>query len=251
MKILFCTYVTNNEWKKECAEPLMRSFKYFHPTIDFKIFEGNQVNGVFDKSDQNRNIRLLKPSLGKQIREQGKKIVLLDADQVILAPLTELIESEWELSGVRSNDDFGVSRPCGAFCTPKISWKQYLNCGLCGVGNYKAWDEWDHLNRTHNPHMGDAEQGCWNELFYCGKYQTKLLDPVDSTVIYGTAANFAHWNSLSFKDNKVILNITGIEKRVKILHRAGVGHIGSPQDKFHKSFFSDKNVYNFIKEISK
>jgi len=237
MNILFATYITDIGWKEHCALPLERSFHYFHPDIPFKIIEGNEVNNLFCKDDVNRNIRFSKPLLGKKLFKDYDRIILMDADQLVTGPLTELIDSQWELAGVRSNDDQGRSRPLGAFCTPKIPWERYLNCGLCGVGKPSAWDKWDYLNRNHNPHMEDAEQGTWNELFYSGEYQTKLLDPVDQNIIYGVAANSAHWNSLYIEDNKIMLNLTGTPKWVKVLHRAGVGGIGAPYNKFEDSRF--------------
>lgn len=244
--IIFATYVTNDNWKQDCAEPLMRSFKHFHPEIPFKIFEGNEVNNVV-ASDGNQNIRFLKPSLGKRLCNDYKKVILLDADQLIVGPLTELINSEWEVAGVRSNDDLGRSLPLGAFCTPKIKWEEYLNCGLCGIANAKAWNQWEHFNKTTSPHMGDAEQGTWNEVFHSGKYNKKLLDPVDGNFIYGTAANSAHWGSLRMDEDKVILNLTGKPKWVKVLHRAGCGHIGNSCGKF--SFDFEANVANYIQRI--
>jgi hypothetical protein len=244
--IIFATYITYDSWKRECAEPLMRSFKYFHPEVPFKIFEGAEVNNVV-ADDQNQNIRFLKPSLGKRLRKDYRRVVLLDADQLVVGPLTELIDSEWDVAGVRSNDDLGRSLPLGAFCTPKIPWEEYLNCGLCGIADPNAWDQWERFNKTINPHMGDAEQGTWNEVFHSGGYRKNLLDPVGGDVIYGTAANSAHWGSLRVAEEKIILNLTGKAKWVKILHKAGCGHIGSPSGKF--SFDFDKKVIEYIERI--
>lgn len=247
--IVFATYVTNDDWKIKCAIPLRKSFKKFHKNLPFIIFQSNQVNNIFD-TNPNRNIRFSKPLLGKQLTDKYKKIILLDADQLIVGPLDELIEDNSDLAGVRSNDDGGMSIPCWAFETPKIPWQKYLNCGLCSVKNHNAFDLWDKLNRTITPYMKDAEQGTWNELFYSKQFTTTLLDPVNSSVIYGTAANSHHWNRLYIDDKeRIILNLTGIPKHVKILHRAGVGRIGSPDDKFRRNMFS-KEIANYLDRLT-
>jgi len=239
--IIFATYVTSQEWKNHCAEPLEKSFRKFHPDLEFRIFEGSEVNNIFD-GEPTKNIRFLKPSLGKRLKDEYEKVVLLDADQLIAGPLTELLEDNSGVAGIRSNDDNGVSLPCGHFQTPKIPWQIYLNCGLCAVSDHRVWDHWDKLNRTQAPHMNDAEQGLWNEVFYSGLYTKKLLDPVDSDIIYGTAANSHHWKKLYLHENKLMLNLAGKPKWIKILHRAGVGHIGPPENKFAD--------YNFTPEVA-
>jgi hypothetical protein len=237
--IIFATYVTDKEWLKHCAKPLERSFKFFHPNIPFKIFRPGQVNKIFCEKNETRNIRFSKPFLGEQLKDKYKKIVLLDADQLIVGPLTELLTDESELAGVRSNDDTGISLSCYSFETPKISWKEYLNCGLCSISNPEAWDVWKNLNNKHKPYMRDAEQGCWNELFHSKKFSATLLDPIDKDVIYGTAANFHLWNKLSLnKKDQIVFNFLGKTKQVKILHRAGSGGIGTPFDKFKRNLFS-------------
>ena len=246
-KIIFATYVTDNEWRTACAEPLMRSFKYFHPDIPFRIFEGDEVNNVFD-GEPTQNIRFLKPSLGKRLEKDYERVVLLDADQLIVGPLTELLEDNSGVAGVRSNDDNGVSLPCGAFCTPKIPWQEYFNCGLCAVKDHRVWDHWDQLNRSHPSHMNDAEQGQWNEVCFSGRYSRKVLDPVDGDVIYGTAANSHHWGQLYLDNDRIGLKLKDRAKWVKILHRAGVGHIGAPHNKFDDNYFKPE-VAEFLRKV--
>jgi len=246
--IIFATYVTDQRWMDYCAIPLQKSFLRFHPNIPFVIFQGDEVNNVFD-GEPTRNIRFLKPSLGKRLSPGYEKVVLMDADQLVVGPLTELLEDNSGVAGIRSNDDNGVSLPCGAFRTPKIPWQIYLNCGLCAVSDHRVWEHWDKLNRTQSPHMNDAEQGLWNEVFYSGQYTTKLLDPVDSGVIYGTAANSHHWRKLYLENDKIMLNLAGKPKWVKILHRAGVGHIGPPENKFSADNFNPA-VAEYIRKVS-
>ena len=254
LSTVVATYVTDSEWRKLCAEPLERSFKRFHPDIPFVILEGDDVNNVFN-SDPTQNIRFLKPFLGKKLRDQYERVILMDSDQMVVAPLTELFENEAEVAGVRSNDDNGVSLPMGAFHSPDIPWQEYLNCGLVSIAKYEAWDHWEKLNRGPGPHMNDAEQGHWNTLFHCGKYSKKLLDPVDSNIIYGTAANSHHWHKLYMEDGKVYLNLCGTPKHVKLLHRAGVGHIAHPsfQTASGYKFSADnfrRDVAKFVEEVA-
>ena len=245
--MIFLTYVTDQAWYDACAIPLQRSFHYFHPEIEFKIIGGGSVNQAFCE-DSNHNIRHAKPFILQPYVEEYGKVVILDADQLIVGPLTELLETDWELCGVRSNDDTGVSRPVGPFATSKIPWERYLNCGLCGIGNIEAIHLWQNYNKTMAPPMGDAEQGTWNEVFYSARWNSVLLDPVESDVIYGTSANYAHWRYMDYHDGKIWLDLTGQPKWVKILHKAGVGGIGSPKDKFHPNYFKPE-VWSFIQEI--
>lgn len=245
--MIVLTYVTDQTWYDACALPLKKSFHYFHPDLPFRIITGEEVQEVFC-ADQNHNIRHAKPFiLERYVREYGT-VILLDADQLIVGPLDELLNTDWELCGVRSNDDLGISRPVGEFSTPRIPWQQYLNCGLCGISSLSAIQLWQQYNKTLAPHMGDAEQGTWNEVFYSGQFNSVLLDPVDADVIYGTAANYAHWRYMDYREGKIWLDLINHPKWVKILHRAGVGGIGSPYDKFHSQFFKPE-VYAFIQKV--
>lgn len=249
-EVVVATFVTDDQWEEVYARPLERSFKYFHPDIPFVILRGSDINNLFDSNDATRNIRFSKPLMGKKLAIDYKLVVLLDADQLILAPLTELFEDKsFELAGVRSNDDNGVSLPVGAFKTPKISWQQYLNCGLVAVRNPNAWDDWDRLNRTQPPYMNDAEQGLWNEVFYSKKYKTKLLDPITEPVIFGTAANRAHWSKLYMADGYITLKLKDVPRHVKILHKAGVGHIAEPRPAFVAENFQQP-VFEYIQRVT-
>jgi hypothetical protein len=241
------TYVTDQAWYDTCALPLQKTFHYFHPDQPFDIITGEKVKDVFSDSD-NHNIRHVKPFILQEYVEQYQRVVIFDADQLVVGPLTELFMLDWELCGVRSNDDLGISRPLGAFATPKISWQNYLNCGLSGVGSMDAIRLWQQYNKTMTTHMNDAEQGTWNEVFHSGKFNSVLLDPVDGDVIYGAAANYAHWRYMDLVEEKITLNLTGKPKWVKILHRAGVGGIGSPFGKFAADYFKP-DVWARIQEI--
>jgi len=247
--IIFATYVTDENWLNICAKPLEKSFKYFHPDVPFRIFLPNEVNGKFSVDPQ-ANIRNLKPLLGKQLRDQYKKVILLDADQIVVGPLNRIMEEDFDIVGIRNNTDWNTAGGMQGFCTPQISWQMYVNGGLTGIANYSAWDKWDHLNRNHLPGVDD-EQSTFNELFYHFGYKSSLLDPIESLVHYGVSAPAPSWVGTFMEGDKIMIDMRGYIREMKIFHPAGGGYIAPCTGKFSLDEWFPKDVSIRIKEIIK
>jgi hypothetical protein len=251
-RIVFTTFVTDEEWKEKCAVPLMNSSRYFHPEIPFKIFTLEEIH----KESADVSIGNCKAVIGKLLSNEYDLVVILDADSIITAQLDEILEADYQIAGVRNRSDHGsvhFADPA-IFQIPNIcTMDEYMNAGLVASRAIEFFNDWDALKEVKR---FDLDQGTLNMVAYSGKYKLKVLDPIGKPYYYGVANTYGDstawdsWKSIQLVDSKLWLkNKSNVNKQVKILHKAGSGKSSPPGEKFAKDIFKPE-VFDFIQMIT-
>jgi hypothetical protein len=229
MDIAFCTHVSEDWYIPVGCQKLERSAKHFHPDIPFFTFKDDVIKAEFDK-DSHTHWLNIHPIIASKLTEMYDLIVHFDADSVIVGSLDEILVGDYEVAGVRNNNDLGKAGAdppitLGDIGVGDVGVFRYINAGLVAATNKQFWLDWSDLTRAQSFPYG--EQGALNVLFYSGKYKTKLLDPLESNVHYGTsncdgnrpACHYDSWKEIRVLDNELYLK----HKKVKVLHQAGAG----------------------------
>lgn len=255
-KIAVTTWVTDDYIDYIGLNELKNSFKYFHPDIDFFVFDTKMTNEAKVKHPWLRDIWMMAPSCMPYIDDYDM-VVHIDGDCIVTGPMTELFESDEDIIGVRNNNslDKASSHPGitirnlqpfgnGNF----IPVQKFINAGLVASNNKEFWHDWHSLNKEAHRikqevspcfhGLGD-EQDCLNQLFHWGKYSTKIIDAMGTGVSYGLCntwgENNNHWESWSeiyVKDDRLYLDDpkTGEPMYIKVMHQAG-GHAAAKLNK--------------------
>ena len=115
-KIAVSTWVTDDYVDYIGLDELRNSFKYFHPDVDFFVFDTKATKEAMEKDPWLNNVWMMPPSCLPFV-EDYDMVVHIDGDCVVTGPMTELFESEEDVIGVRNNNsldkasahDFGIT----------------------------------------------------------------------------------------------------------------------------------------------
>jgi len=265
---VFATHVNNIGWLKYLAEPLERSAKYFHPEIPFKIFgpeESEQLLASYPIKTKHP-CSGIKAIIGKELSKQYERVVLLDADSLIVSTLPEILDLKYDVAGVRAFTDQGSLQNYPAdFIGIKdyealVKERQkFLNGGFIASQNPQFWDDWHKMNIECVSTTFNIDEGTFNKLIL-EKYSTsyQILDPIEAPYYYGTASTWGEktawesWKTIELKEEKLYLkNIYGNEKQIKILHEAGHGTPSEiPGGRFDYDNLFQPEVASFLKRIA-
>ena len=256
-KIAVTTWVTDDYVDYIGLNELKRSFKHFHPDIDFFVFDTKMTNEAKEKDPWLNNVWMMPPSCLPFV-EDYDMVVHIDGDCVVTGPMTELFESEEDVIGVRNNNSLGKAS-CHTGITimhippygdgQYIPVQNFINAGLIASNNKQFWYEWHDLNRQAkrfkdevNPYahgIGD-EQDTLNQIFHSNRYTSKIIDAMGTGLSYGlcnTWGENSHWESWSqiyLKDEALYLDDpkTGDPMCIKVMHQAG-GSLAADLNKKH------------------
>ena len=257
-KIAVVCWVTDDYVDYIGLNELKNSFKYFHPDIDFIVFDSAMTEKAKEK-DPWLNPVWMKPPCAFPFVDDYDMVVQIDGDCVITGPLTELFESDEDVIGVRNNNSFNKASkgPDGITITHLTPWgdgskipiQGFVNAGLVAVNRKEFWEEWHWVNqnaervkREMDPYhhgLGD-EQDTLNQLFHFKKkYTSKVIDAMGTNVSYGLSNTWGeetHWDSwkdLYVENDCLYLDdpVDGAKMKVKVLHQAG----GSAAAELNKS----------------
>jgi hypothetical protein len=236
MDIVSCFYLT----QKFELDRMLKMLFHFHPEVNIDIM---------NEADLRKNNLLFSartyPEVGKFLSSTYDTITHIDADVLIVDRIDELLDNESDARAGRNNSDNHKAGTNLAFTNPSLDSNLYVNAGIHSVTNHLFWEDWLSGCIDHSDKVTFAEQGILSELFNSGKYNSILLDPIDSNVYYGTSClygNITHWDSwkeIIVKDNKLYLN----NKLIKMLHFAG-GGVKPPIE----NLFT-KDVLDFVNNI--
>ena len=280
-KIAVTTWVTDDYRDYIGVKELQNSFKYFHPDVDFFIFDTKMTNEAKEKDSWLNPVWMMPPSCFPFV-EDYDMVVHIDGDCVVTGPLTELFESEEDLIGVRNNNSFNKASshrgitichlpPFGNGTLIPV--QNFINAGLIASNNKQFWYDWHELNQEAyrikvevNPYfhgLGD-EQDTLNQIFHSEKYTSKIIDAIGTNLSYGlcnTWGEETHWDSwknMYIKNNSLYLDdpVNGDRMNVRVLHQAG-GSLAAELNKEHgglrnwfKTVFNNETL-NYINNITK
>jgi lipopolysaccharide biosynthesis glycosyltransferase len=217
--------VSDNWYYSVGAHKLSQSLKYFHPEIDFYCFGDKQLNELFE-IHPNVNWNTVHPFVSYQLIDKYDMVVHFDADSMIVGKLDELVNEsnlEFDIIGVRNNNDFNKAGKDNPITNPGLDTQKYLNAGLVAITSKTFIEQWMLNNIEFGNQMPFQEQTVLN--YMSNDFKTKIIDPIESNVYYGISnlyGNHTHWDSwmdIQLIENELILN----NKKVKVLHHGG-GH---------------------------
>lgn len=226
-KIIFESHCGDECYEDIGARKLKNSLAHFHPDIELHIF-GDAEIAEFKKTYPWLGWANMDPILCGKLAEDHDLVIHIDADSIVTGKLVDVLSADFDIAGVRNNNDAGMASGLGAtFGThiPGIDARwQYLNAGLVASTSKEFWKDFLHHNE-HDAATGFGEQDVWNRLFWSGKYKAKLLDPKESNVYYGVAQQLPRpgqpmqdaWRQMYMKDGSLYFK----DKIVKIIHNAG------------------------------
>ena len=245
-KIAVVCWVTDDYVDYIGLNEIRNSFKYFHPDVDFIVFDSVMTDKAKEK-DSWLNPVWMKPPCAFPFVDDYDMVVQIDGDCVITGPLTELFESDEDIIGVRNNNSLdkassgnGITiqhlEPFGDGSMIPI--QGFINAGLVAANNKEFWEDWHDVNKQSakikaevNPYahgIGD-EQDTLNQIFHSGEYTTKIVDARGTGVSYGlsntwgTVTHWDSWKDLYVEDDCLCLDdpADGAKMKVKVLHQAG------------------------------
>lgn len=255
-KIVFSTWCTDDYVDKVNLEGLKNSLKYFHPDIPHVIYDTKETERL-KSTYSGVEAYYMMPFTCMELAEDFDMVIHIDADSTVTGPLTELLEANEDIIGVRNNNSFGKAGCSNLITLPGIPPYEFLNAGLVGSNNKQFWQDWKTINQT----IGDSCDGHENDtlcmLFQSGQYTTKILDPLGTEVSYGlsnvwgTEHHWESWKDLYVKDDKLMLDDpnTGKTMHVKVMHQAGGSASVYPMRPWMDSLFTD-DVKEYFKKIT-
>lgn len=241
-KIAATTWCTDDYIDIVGLDSLLNSFNYFHPDVDFFVFDSKQTQKAIEKDPwlmrgNNYGPWMMPPSCMPYIDDYDM-VIHIDADSTIVGPLTELFEADEDIVGVRNNSSLntagahrGITIPIEG--GPLIPIQKFLNAGLIASNNKNFWYDWHSFNEQVEIETGMSdEQDTLNLIFHSKKYTTKILDSMGNGVSYGVSNAWGtgdnHWESwalLYMKNGQLMQDdpVTQEPTVVKVLHQAGGG----------------------------
>lgn len=197
---------------------LERSFKKFHPDVDFVIFGEEDIKRVPYSEPYYRN----KAFFGKELSEKYDLVVNIDADSIVVGSLSDLFTSPYDVGCVLNNaitiPDPLERQICALDRTNPLF---YMNAGLVASRSKRFWKWWDDLNQRHFFQQYQfREQDTLNMIFHYGDLKCVNFD--DSRNVYGLWLN-GYWPQAVLEDDEIVIpeSVLGVKKPLKILHWAG------------------------------
>jgi hypothetical protein len=105
-RIAVSTWCTDDYVDLIGVQDLVKSFKHFHPDIDFFIFDSKMTDEAKVTDPWLQPVWMMAPTCIPFI-EDYDMVVHIDGDSVVTGPLTELFESDEDIIGVRNNNSLG------------------------------------------------------------------------------------------------------------------------------------------------
>jgi hypothetical protein len=187
-----CFYTCYSNEFEEMAKQMSRSLKKFHPEIPHLT----------------NNIETLLGDLPHSIIAYGKylsffyeTVIQINADMIICQPLDDLFDRDFDIIVAKNNYN---SHP---FEQDKFT----INAGMYVINREDIWD--DYLTGLHRS-MGEQDQEVLSEMFYSGKYKSKLLDYSDKSFNIG---EMEQYSVMRIEDGKIMAG----DKVIYIYHAAG------------------------------
>ena len=256
MKIAFCTHASDDWYIPGGCRNLERSFKYFHPDIDFITFKNKELAPLLAAG---WNWSTINAAITSTIAKNYDLLVHMDADSLVVARLDEILAGNYWAAGVRNNNDKGLAGAMGSAvglgkkggANMGVAPKDYWNAGLVASTDPSFWEVWKNRTKQEADQYPFYEQDTLNLVVRESK-NCKLLDPIESNIFYGLASHYptpedsSHWGSwkkIRMDGEKLILD----NKQIKVLHQAG----GSGLPKMDIDRFFVGEVNSFLKRITK
>ncbi len=184
MKTCFYTIIGDSHYKGCRTDDFIKSFKHFHPDIDLVVFKQKEINDLF-ATDNRLNFYNSKASFAKLLYNDYELVVNIDADHLILAPLTEILEGDYDVAipsnyNVWLNSALGTNtfaNTCGTFSSNTfIPYEKYIQGGLIASTSKLFWNQYEYASLKYSDIFGNKENDVLNILCHMLPYKLKVLD---------------------------------------------------------------------------
>jgi hypothetical protein len=227
-------------------ERMLKTLRHFHPDLSEEIFTIDDINKLQEtKSVVFYNLFLTTPYFDDLLSNKYSTITHIDADVLVVDKIDELFEEGYDVIAGRNNSDTcRAGTVVEGFTSHAIDPINYVNSGIHTVSSIFA-KNWFKLCIPEAFKHLCTDQDILNLLFHYGNYKTKILDPVESSVYWGTSFGYGTFTNLeSWKDIIVVEDHLELNnKRIKMMHFAG----GMPKPPIET--LVTKDVYDFIMNI--
>jgi hypothetical protein len=256
-KIAFSTWCTDNYVEKVGLDGLKKSLAYFHPDIPLYVYDSKETEGL-KRLYGSLPSNFMMPATCLELTEKYDMVIHIDADSTVTGPLTELLECDAEIVGVRNNNSYGKAGCHAGITISNIPVFEFLNAGLVGSNGKRFIEDWKVACQDIGHQLEGGEQDVLNLMFQSKHYTTKILDPLVTNVSYGTGSNSwgtdTHWDSwkeLYVEDDKLMLDDPNTKKsmEIKVLHQAGGSASVYPMRPWMDSLFTDE-VKEYFRKIT-
>lgn len=217
---------------------MLKSLYHFHPEVNVDVMTGDEFK---------KKVSIYAyPSVELPLFSKYSTVTHIDNDVIVLDRIDELFDDSTDVRAGRNNSDSGRCATHDGLTLPNIDKFMYVNAGIHSVSSAEFMEEWYKLCFDKGHEFPYGEQGTLNHLFYSGRYNYKLLDPLDSKVHYGTSlieGTRTYWDLWK----EIIVSGDHLElrgKRIKMLHIAGGGMTKPPL-----SSLLQPSVVEFIESI--
>lgn len=220
---------------------MIRSLLHFHPESNLEVLDRDEVLKL--------NLSgWAYPIIELPLFKRYSTVTHIDADVIILDRIDELFDDSTDARAGRNNSDNNRSAILPGITLGGIDWDKYVNVGIHSVSSESFMMDWLGLCISSASNYPYGENGTFNTLFHSLRYNTRLLDPVESSIHYGSSTiegTKTYWDI--WKEIVVVgdhLELKG--KRLKMLHWAGGSCVKLPLNDLLVP-----QVVEFIEEIIK
>ena len=239
-KIVFTIADSKNE---PLAKLLEKSFKHFHPDVEFVIYDQKKLDEMGYKEIPNF-FYLATPFIAKELIKEYSLVVKIDADSIITGPLDSVFnDTSYDLGVVLNNNRLESLVTC-----LNIPYKTYANCGFVAMRSREFVEHWWSLC------MGQffkqfqyREQDLLNIIIHYGNYNVMCFDAFDEWL--GLTSK-SEWGRFEVHGNKLVCpsdnNYNQTQKIVCAIHAAG----GNSQ-KWNWSTQFQPEVVKYLENITK
>lgn len=247
-KVVFFTIADekNISW----AKGLERSFKKFHPDIDFKIY-GPEYVAESLKQDADFFYKAT-PWIARDLITEYELVVKIDADSVVCGELDHIINDPMYEVGCVLNFNNRDSKQFGRVEVFNIIAERYMNCGLVAMTSKRFIDHWWSLCNSPVFHaFRYREQDLLNIIYYYGNYRVTCFDD-DGKTLNGLA-NKDYWHGMEMIDG--VLKLPVFDKPngkimktvdIKVIHWAG----GNTPGKMNFDLRFSSVVSDYLKKLT-
>src|SRR5258706_5889535 len=105
MKAVFFTHCSDDWYEPVGCYKLEQSVKHFHPEIPFIRFGTEEIDEQV-RLHPGLHWDIMIPIWGQLLADEYDLVVHFDADSIVTGRLDEILGGDYEVAGVRNNDDF-------------------------------------------------------------------------------------------------------------------------------------------------
>jgi len=218
---------------------MLKSLLKFHPEVNVEVVQKEEVIARV-KTYAYAVIEL-------PLFEKYTTVTHIDNDVIILGRIDELFDDSTDVRAGRNNTDSGRCAIHGGLTLPEVDVFSYVNAGIHSVSSSSFMEEWDKVCSERCHEFPYGEQGVLNHLFHSGRYNSKILDPINSNEHWGssftegTKTYWDLWKRIIIVGDHLELN----GKIIRMMHIAG-GTAVKPK----LSDLLSPSVVDFIRNIT-